>query len=179
MDEDDQLDRQTAWLRAREALDDCDNMLAMLREREAQGPASTWKPPESERRPSADVVEQQRTQPMHSNGNDYWNKHQDFIEAVINQHVGPATQAWVNDRLVSFAGDIGEETGKMDRENRELVRTELRTAIDAAKAELRAEFQLAIAEARIAALETRLAEAEQRAAPKSAVRLIGHSDAAD
>jgi len=188
-----------AWLEAQRVVDDAnasrERYLAERAAREEAG-VTQWTPPEPEppkfvqRAPEPPQYEEQ---PMRHND---WNAVQTWVEQIIDQRTGVAAKAWVNDRLVSFAGDIGEETGKMDRESRELMRTELRTAIDTAKAEfktalgeMRAEFKAALVEAelrtKLLVLEQRVAEAEQRAAagrPQDAApsrpKLIGSADAA-
>jgi hypothetical protein len=79
-----------------------------------------------------------------------------------------------NEAELRFAEALGGEMGRFDKEQAELLRAEIKAAIDALRTEIKAELDAA---ARIAELERRLEEAERRAAP--APRQIGWRRADD
>ena len=161
--------------RAAEMLADAEQSLAELTQMRAERERASPEP----LKPVARIPEPPEMSTRHMSN---WDATQTWVEKIIDQRTGAAAKAWVSKQLEEFAGGLGDDMAKFDKKERERVGREIKAAVDAAKAELRAEFQLAIAEARIAALETRLAEAERRAAPPAKPeppRLIGHSDAAD
>jgi BMFP domain-containing protein YqiC len=186
-------DIEAAWERRRQVeelrergLAGREETIAALARRQAEGPASTWKPPEPERRPAAGVE-----QPMRSSN---WDAVQSWTEKIIDQHIGTTTKSWTIKQIEDVTVALAEEAGNLMAELRSQLRGELKAAVDAAKAEitsvlgeLRTEFDRRLVElqhrAEIAALERRVAEAERASpAPRSTVpRLIagGSTDAAD
>jgi hypothetical protein len=136
--------------RARRAIESADEALRQSREREI--PTEMWQTPAPEpRRPAPKPVRQQRA----SGGEmtDAWAK---WIRGEINR------------KIEAFAGMLGGEMGKFDKEQSVKLRQEIEDRIgksDTAVTEL------------LMDMERRVAELEQRL-PPAKPRLVGGSDAA-
>jgi len=168
-------ERWAAEMLRQEALDDCDQILADLDRRRldldaAGGPASEWTPPApapiqpQQRRTRA--VEPRQSQPQQPLID--WEKTALWVQQHIDQRVGTRTREYVHDIVVA----LGEEAGKLCGELKAQIERQAEK-IAALEARLDAEIRAA-QDARIAALETRLAEAEARAAAApTPLRLVG------
>jgi len=106
-----------------------------------------------------------------------WDATRRWVEALIDNRVGKSTDTFVTDVTAAIAGEAGDLIAGLRREFKTQL-VELRTEFDRRLVELQHR-------AEVAALERRLAEAEQRAAsgrPQDAApsrpKLIGSADAA-
>jgi hypothetical protein len=173
-------EQAAAELMRQQALAETDEFLADIRARRAERAGQAERTP-----PVVEVPErhtrapESQERPQRRVGRD-WPAEQRWVEQIIDQHLGAATKKHVTAVAESLGGGVGEELAVIAKRERELWRGELTAALDQARTEFRAELAAAEARIRIAYLEQKLLEAEQRAAPRSAVpRLIGGSDAAD
>lgn len=139
---------------------DLDEINELLSQREAAAPASEWTPPApvpvQQRRTRA--VEPRQAQP-HYTGVD-WEATGRWVQQHIDQRVGTRTREFVAEVTTAIATEAGGICGELR------VQIERQAEkIAALEARLDAEIRAA-QDARIAALEARLAEAEARALPK-------------
>lgn len=137
-----------AWLKAQEALQQCDEVLAVLREREAAGPVSAWVPPQPEpvRRQPEPSTPRPVPPPSPPVADEYTRPRHDSAGRIveIEKFKGTAAQAarswqdYIERRIEAFAIGFGEDLG-------DFVRTDIFGRYDA----------------RIASLEARIAELER------------------
>lgn len=134
-----------------------------------------WTPlaPEPAVQRTRSVAPPQRPQQQSVGGVD-WEKTGVWVHGIVNKQI----EAFAKE----FGEGIGEELALIRKQERELLRGELKAAI----AELRTEFERRLVEAEhraeVAELTRRLADAEQRSAPKAPARpqlVAGGSDGAD
>ena len=139
-----------AWLKAQGALQQCDEVLAVLREREAAGPVSQWTPPQPEpvRRQLEPSAPGPKPAPAPPVADEYTRPRHDSAGRIVEveKFKGTGAQAarswqdYIERRIEAFAIGFGEELG-------DFVRTDIFDPYNA----------------KIAALEARIAELERMA----------------